>query len=154
MSDWESGMGQRNRDQASVQDELEKIFEERRRRRRTIGIVVFGVRGLIGAVALVRSVPSLNLSRSNFLTIGEQATISTTSMVAVDDGAMSDMVELQVVNDQVGLNLLQREGRTFVLDEGTRVLIIDTRFTTVMVRALQGRNAGKTGWVQSGRLRP
>ena len=76
------------------------------------------------------------------------------SMAAVDDEALSEMSDLQMVGDDVGLNLLQREGRTFMLDEGTRVLVIDTRFTTVMVRALEGRNAGKTGWVQYGLLRP
>ena len=75
-------------------------------------------------------------------------------MVAVDEDALSDMTELQGGNDQVGLNLLQREGRAFVLDGGTPVLILDTSFTIVMVRALEGRNAGKTGWLQYGRLRP
>ena len=146
--------GQRNRDEASLQNELETIFEERLRRRQTIRIVVSGVIGLMAVVVLVRWVPAPNLRAPDALIIGEQATIGITSMVAVDDGALSDMTDLQVVGDDVGLNLLQREGRTFVLDEGTRVLVIDTRFTTVMVRALEGRNAGKTGWVQYGRLRP
>ena len=154
MSDWGSGRGQTNRDDASLQDELETIFEERLRRRQTVRMVVFGVLGLIAAVVLVRSLPVPNLRAPDALIIGEQATIGITSLVAVDAGALSDMTDLQVVGDDVGLNLLQREGRTFVLDEGTRVLIIDTRFTTVMVRALEGPNAGKTGWVQYGRLRP
>ena len=154
MSDGESDRGQRNRDETSLQDELEKIFEERLRRRQTVKIVVFGVLGLIAFVVLVRSIPSPNFRGPDGLTIGEQATIRIASMVAVDDDAFLDMTDLQAVNDNVGLNLLWREGRTFMLDKGTRVLVIDTRFTTIMVRALEGRNAGKTGWVHFGRLRP
>ena len=93
----------------------------------------------------VRSVPSPNFRGPDVLTIGDEATIAMASMAAVDDEALSEMSDLQMVGDDVGLNLLQREGRTFMLDEGTRVLVIDTRFTTVMVRALEGRNAGKPG---------
>ena len=148
MSEWESG------DEASLQDELEKIFEKRLQRRQTIKIVVFGVLGLIGVVVLVLVVPNPNLRRPDALTIGEEAIVSVTSMVGVDEDALSDMTDLQVANDQVGLNLLQREGRAFMLDGGTPVLIIDTGFTIVMVRALEGRNTGKTGWLQYGRPRP
>ena len=154
MSDGESEREQDNRDDASLQDELEEIFEERLRRRKTIKIVVFGILGLIALVVLVRSIPSPNFRGPDVLTIGDEATIAMASMVAVDDEALSEMSDLQMVGDDVGLNLLQREGRTFMLDEGTRVLVMDTRFTTVMVRALEGRNAGKTGWVQYGLLRP
>ncbi len=153
MSDWDSDTGQRNSDEASLQDELEEIFEERLWRLQAIKIVVFGVLGLIVAVVLVRSIPAPNF-RAHALTIGEEARIGFTCMVAVDEDALSKMTDLEVVNDDVGLNLLEREGRIFVLDRGTRILVVDTRFTTVMVRALEGRNEGKTGWIQSGRLRP
>ena len=132
MSDWASGRGQSDRDEASLRDELENVFEQRLRRRQTIIKVVFGVLGLIGAVVLVRSIPAPNFRATNALTVGEQAIMNNTSMVAVDDDALSDMMDLQVVDDQVGLNLLQREGRVFVLDEGTRVLVIEARFTSVL----------------------
>ncbi len=154
MAGWESSSGETDRDDTSLQDELEEIFEKRLRRRRTISLVAFGVLGLVGVVVLAPYIPRPNFRPLNTLTIGEETSIAFTSMLAVDDEAFSYMTELQAAGDNVGLNLLEREGRTFILDGGTRVVVVDPRFTTVMVRALEGRNEGKTGWVQLGRLIP
>ncbi len=152
MVEGQPGTGQASRDEASLQEELEEIFERRQSRRKTIKFVVFGIAGLIGFVAAVRTI-SFPTRAPDPLAVGNQVTISMASILAVDDDALSVMNDLQQVDDQVGLNMLLRDGRAFMLNEGTDILIVDSRFNTVRVRALEGPNSGMTGWVQAGRVR-
>ncbi len=152
MAEGQLGTGQASRDEASLQEELEEIFEKRQSRRQTIKFVVLGIAGLTGLVAAVRTI-SFPTRAPDPLAVGNQVTISMASMLAVDDDALSAMNDLQQVDDQVGLNMLLRDGRAFMLNEGTDILIIDSRFNMVRVRALEGPNSGMTGWVQAGRVR-
>ena len=70
------------------------------------------------------------------------------AMLAVDDEAWDAMIDAQVANDTIGLRSLLLSGDVFLLDEGTRVLVLDQGFFSTRVRALEGDNMGKAGWVQ------
>jgi len=107
MADGQPGMGQASRDEASLQEELEEIFERRQSRRKTIKFVVFGIAGLTEFVAAVRTISFPNRAPDP-LAVGQQVTISMASLLAVDDDALSAMNDLQQVDDQVGLNMLLR----------------------------------------------
>jgi hypothetical protein len=153
MADGEPGTGPENSDEVTLEDELEEIFELRQQRRKTIKAVVFGIIGVATFAMLVRSVSLPRFRTSDAFAVGKQATISMASILAMDNDALSDLNDLQAADDQVGLNMLLQSGRAFMLNEGTDILIEDSRFNTVMVRALEGPNSGKTGWVQTGRIR-
>jgi predicted nucleic acid-binding Zn ribbon protein len=101
MSDWESGSEQESFDEKSFEEELEEVFEKRRRRRQTIKAVVFVIVGLIVAVVVVRFVPFPRLRRApDPMAIGEQAAMGISSLLAVDDDALSDIVRRQSVARQ------------------------------------------------------
>lgn len=153
MADEEPGTGPENSDDVTLEDELEEIFVLRQQRRQTIKAVVFGIIGVATFSILVRSVSLPRFRTSDAFAVGKQATISMASILAVDNDALSDLNDLQAADDQVGLNMLLKSGRAFMLNEGTDILIEESRFNTVMVRALEGPNSGKTGWVRLGRIR-
>ena len=139
---------------ASLDVELEKIYERREQRRLTIVKIVIGLFVVVILVAFIDIVRNVTPLATDPFTVGGQATMSRTTMLGVDDDAFSEMMDLQTADDQVGLNLLMQSGRTFVLTLGTRVLIIERRFGSFMVQAMEGPYEGMSGWVQSGRIRP
>lgn len=81
-------------------------------------------------------------------TLGEQGHMRVAAVLAVDDAAWDAMTDAQVVGDTIGLTTLLLNGRVFILEAGTPVLVIDIGFTSLRVRALDGPSAGLAGWVQ------
>jgi hypothetical protein len=133
------------RTEASLQHELEEIYERRGQRRLTIFKVAFGVLALFALGAFIGIVRNLRPSFLDPFTVGSEAEINTSTMLAVDDDAFSVMLDLQTNDDQAGLNLMLRNGHAFSLTEGTRILIIERELGSFLVRATEGRNAGMTG---------
>jgi hypothetical protein len=85
---------------------------------------------------------------------GQEAIVSRASIVGVDFEAWSEVAVLENSNDPIALNQLMSTGRAFVVNEGAEAVILEVRFNSVMVRAIDGTNAGKEGWLRSGSLRP
>ena len=141
------------RTEASLRVELEEVYRQRRQRQLTFFKVAFGVLALFVLVAFIGIVRNLTPNFVDQFTVGGEAELSISTMLAVDDDAFSEMMDFQTADDQVGLNLMSQSGRAFSLTEGTRVLIIERRFGSFMVRAMEGRHVGRSGWVQSGRIR-
>lgn len=154
MPDRESNTEKRDREDKELEADLSQIYIERQRRRQKIRNVVLVVAGLIVFIGLIRTVPMPNFGARQALLAGDETRVGIVSMVAVDDDALTAMIDLQTADDQVGLNMFQSDGRAFTLNEGTLVLITESRFNMVMVRTLEGPHTDKTGWVQSGRLLP
>ncbi len=86
------------------------------------------------------------------MTAGQEAVVTIASVLGVDEDAWSAVSALETSGDQTGLNQLVAAGRAFVINERTRVVIVETRFTNVIVRALEGRNVGREGWINAGSL--
>ena len=138
--------------EASIEDALEEVEAARRGRRQSIKSAIFGLLGLIALAALVVYVPRPNRRGLGGMTAGQEAVVTIASVLGVDEDAWVEVSTLETSGDQTGLNQLVAAGRAFVINERTRVVIVETRFTNVIVRALEGRNVGREGWINAGSL--
>ena len=154
MADLERGDRQSSLDEESLQDGLEALEEVRRHRRQLFAKAFFGLLAVIGLAALVMFFPTINRRAAGGLTAGQEAIVSRASIVGVDFEAWSEVAVLENNNDQIALNQLMGTGRAFIVNEGAEVVILEVRFNSVMVRAIDGTHAGKEGWLRSGSLRP
>ena len=138
--------------EASIEDALEEVEAARLGRRQSIKGAVFGLLGLIAIAALVVYVPRPTRRGLGGMTAGQEAVVTIASVLGVDEDAWSEVTALETSGNQTGLNQLVASGRAFVINERTRVVIVETRFTNVIVRALEGRNVGREGWINAGSL--
>ena len=153
MADLETGPLQSSSDDENLRDGLEELEELRWERRQFFTKVFFGFLGLVALVALVVFSPTINRRAAGGLRAGQEAIVSRASVVGVDFEAWTEVAALENVDNQTALNQLMGTGRAFIVNEGSEVLIIEARFNSVMIRALDGTNAGKEGWLRSGSLR-
>ncbi len=153
MADLETGPLQSSPDDENLRDGLEELEELRRERREFFTKVFFGFLGLVALVALVVFFPTINRRAAGGLRAGQEAIVSRASVVGVDFEAWTEVAALENNNNQIALNQLMGTGRAFIVNEGSDVVILEVRFNSVMVRALDGTNAGKEGWLRSGSLR-
>ena len=152
MGEWEPGVGQDPSE--SLQDELEAVYAQRRKRLGAFFKLTVAVLALFVLVELVDFVRSVQQPNFDGLSVGAEALVGRTVMAAVDDEAWDEMLELQAAQNEVGLNFLLQRGRLFVLNPGTRVRILETGFGNAVVQPLDGRFAGRTGRVASQGLLP
>lgn len=61
--------------------------------------------------------------------------------------ALSALTRAAVARDTYGLSQLPLTGQYFIVNSGTRALMLDTTWTTVQVRVLEGPSAGRAGWI-------
>ena len=153
MADLETGPLQSSSDDENLRDGLEELEELCWERRQFFTKVFFGFLGLVALVALVVFFPTINRRAAGGLRAGQEAIVSRASVVGVDFEAWTEVAALENVDNQTALNQLMGTGRAFIVNEGSEVLIIEARFNSVMIRALDGTNAGKEGWLRSGSLR-
>ena len=154
MADLKRGDRQSSLDEESLQGGLEALEEVRCGRRQFFAKAFFGFLVLIALAALVIFFPTINRRAAGGLTVGQEAIVSRASIVGVDFDAWSEVAVLENNNDQIALNQLMGAGRAFVVNEGAEVVVLEVRFNSVMVRTIDGTNAGKEGWLRSGSLRP
>ncbi len=153
MADLETRTRHRSPDDENLPDGLEELEAVRRRRRRLFTRALVGIGGLIALVALVIFFPVRDRIGSDGLREGREAIVNRASIVGVDYDAWFEAATLEASDDQIALNELIGTERAFVVNEGARVLIVEARFNSVMVRALNGIHAGREGWLRSGSLR-
>lgn len=67
--------------------------------------------------------------------------------VAVDRDAHDELMEVVLSKDEIGGNILLASGRVFLVDDGSKVLVIDRDPYIVKVRILEGPYYGRSGWV-------
>ncbi len=67
--------------------------------------------------------------------------------VAVDRDAYDELVEVALSRDEIGGNILLASGRVFLVDDGSKVLVVDRDPYIVKVRILEGPYYGRSGWV-------
>ena len=89
-------------------------------------------------------------SKTRILGTGDQGILfmdGGTIPVAVTKEAMDQMTRSFTVKDEIGFNNLFLSGQAFWAKSGTKVLVIDSTFTTSKVRILEGDYYGQSGWV-------
>ncbi len=153
MADLEIGYRQSDLDEEDLRDGLEELEEVRRQRRQFFTKAFFGLLGLAALGALVMFFPTINRRAAGGMTEGQEAIVSRASIAGVEFDAWTEVAALEDVDNQTALNQLVGTGRAFIVNEGSELLVIEVRFNSVMVRALNGTNAGKEGWLRSGSLR-
>lgn len=68
-------------------------------------------------------------------------------MVAVDEGAYDELIDVVIAKDNIGLMNLMLAGKVFNVQNNTKVLVIDIGRFRTKVRILEGENWGMAGWV-------
>lgn len=117
------------------------------------GVIIFCACAAVGFFALVGI-----LNYHPKTTASPQATNSASAsertiagpgraLLAVDERAYDDMMSAAVANDNAALMRMGVDGKVFALDEGTRVRIVDGGLFKSRVSALEGRQAGRAGWL-------
>jgi hypothetical protein len=61
--------------------------------------------------------------------------------------ALSALTKAAVARDTYGLSQLPLTGQYFIVNSGTKALMIDSTWTTVRVRVLSGPMTGRSGWI-------
>jgi hypothetical protein len=123
-----------------------------------IGII--GILGILGAalffammvMSLFSDKKADSSTSSDVAAIGEEARIysgSKSTPLATTKDYYDELLKIVLAKDWAGLRQMIILERAFVVDEGTRVLVIDKNWnwTTAQVRVLAGSQAGKEGWV-------
>lgn len=68
--------------------------------------------------------------------------------------AFDEIVKADLANDRMGHAKLVMAGRAFLVDDGTRVLVIDREMFKREVRVLEGPTIGQSGWIYEEDIRP
>lgn len=71
----------------------------------------------------------------------------TTSPVAMTEEIMDTFLKSWRIGDSYGNTNLIMSGTVFLVDHGTKVLVIDSHSFTRKIRILEGEHTGKAGWV-------
>ncbi len=83
--------------------------------------------------------------------VGSEATIQMPNLevvyLPIDEQALDEWTNACVAKDYIGMAQLEASGRVFTVPNGTKVLVIDSRFATRQVRVLEGDAFGKSGWL-------
>jgi hypothetical protein len=74
--------------------------------------------------------------------------------VGVTEEAFNEMNTAISVSDSVGYRTILLAGRAFIVQEGTRVLVIERGLFRAKVRILDGTQKDRAGWVASEWVKP
>ena len=80
---------------------------------------------------------------------GQEGHVLTNTMASATKDGRGAVTSAMVAGDTHGLAQLVASGQAFVLDGGTRILVLEKSWTVVRVRALDGQNRGRAGWIPS-----
>lgn len=68
--------------------------------------------------------------------------------VAIDEAAYNELDKIMRAKDSIGYASMIIDGRAFVVQSPTRVLVLDNTYGLTQVRIKQpGKHLGKSGWV-------
>ncbi|MFC1656081.1 hypothetical protein ACFL3C_04370 [Patescibacteria group bacterium] len=88
---------------------------------------------------------------STTVSIGDEAKLVSSGsgaiLVAIDQEAFDDLLDISVANDEMGLAELMLADRVFSVPTGIKVKVIDTDWFSKEVRILEGAYVGESGWV-------
>ena len=68
-------------------------------------------------------------------------------VVSVDEAALEEFIEAALAGDEYGYTELVLTGKGFIVDSGTKVLVLKKSFPNTKVRVLEDENVGRSGWV-------
>jgi hypothetical protein len=74
--------------------------------------------------------------------------------VAVDQASNDRLTRLCVAKDETGVMQMVAQGRVFVAKSGTKARLIGAGFLTHEVRIVDGKHAGKSGWIAAEHIKP
>lgn len=115
-----------------------------------------GILGLLSAavffVAAVAGLFGGHSGNTNGLAPGGEALIhsgSKSTPLATDQETYDETQKILLAKDWAGLRQLVGQGRVFVVDEGTRLRVIEANWDRTMARVeiLEGPQASKVGWI-------
>ena len=118
--------------------------------RTCLGVILFTIILAMIAVVLCISSDGKTTTESG-PSVGSEARLysegSAPFWVAVDEEAFDELISAVVAKDNYGIMELTLAGRVFIVQNNTKVLVIEPGFTKTKVRILEGENAGMAGWV-------
>jgi thioredoxin 1 len=83
--------------------------------------------------------------------IGSDATIRRTNdaLLFADHGAWDEFARAEAAQDEYSAEALVRSGRAFIVQDRTRIRVLDRHWTgeRVQVRVLEGEHGGAAGWI-------
>lgn len=68
-------------------------------------------------------------------------------LCGVTEQDYKDLIDTLVDNDDVGFNEMFSNGRAFMVDSGTKALVLDRNFTAAKVRIMEGVYKDEIAWV-------
>jgi hypothetical protein len=72
---------------------------------------------------------------------------STNVIVPITQTDLDRAIQLGVANDDIGIAEMVARGRALIVDQNTKVKVIQTTTATAEVRILTGSFTGRSGWV-------
>lgn len=118
------------------------------------GGIVLVVILMVVAVILVHLIdnPSTTSSSAQHVVIGEQGFLRTSgassTIVGISENAYDAFFKAASANDAAEYSQLQQSGQVFSVDNGAKVLVVDSRGGYDQVRFLEGKYAGQSAWVE------
>jgi len=67
--------------------------------------------------------------------------------VAITEEALDELTKAAIAKDSIGYQNVFLEGKAFLVDDYTKILVIEIKFSKEKVRVLEGDYYGKSGWV-------
>lgn len=101
--------------------------------------------------------PAANENQIKLISIGSHATLKggpEATALGVNSEDAADWLKSSGVGDKHGVYELIESGRVFTVDNGTKVLVIDSSGSLFYkVRILEGEHAGRAGWTVGSTLK-
>jgi len=98
------------------------------------------------AILVLLSLSACTTSSSS-VSVGEEGLLLKATAVAVSEQAYDELTDVAVAEDIIGFSQMSLEGKLFLIEKNTRVLVIDRTFFRSKVRILEGEYFGRSGWV-------
>ena len=133
--------------------------------KRTLRMVLWSVGGFVGFMILIvtfaandssntGSVPVQTVAPASTVSakvsVGEEGYIKVSSpraILANTKADFDDLIGTYVANDTMGIGQFLLDGRGVAVENGTRVLVIESKVGARKVRVLEGEQIGEAGWV-------
>ncbi len=144
---------------AEAKAKAEKEIKQKEQKKKNVGCLVGIVLFIVLIVLLFNScgeTPTTQPSTPSILGIGEEGIINNNSnksdvsgvaVLAVDKKALDDLIQAQIADDKLGYSQMLGDGKLFIVDNGTKVKVIDIGFGKTEIRILEGEHLGKSGWI-------
>lgn len=84
---------------------------------------------------------------SNSVNVGKEGFLLRATAVAVNEQAYDELTDAAVAKDEMGFALMRLNGKLFLIEKKTKVLVINRTFFRSKVRILEGEYLGRSGWV-------